>query len=98
MMQFKKIDSPGSAKNIKIIDGTWHRWLLLSHSFVADLVTKRSRIFAGKLYAPEKPNDLRRAKPWFPLANLVGPESCLLLDILDFEPDWLLQSSHGSQL
>ena len=27
----------------------------------------------------------------FPLAVLVGPESALLLDTLDFESDWLLQ-------
>ena len=68
-----------------------------SHSLVADIVTKRNRKFAAKLYALEKPDDFRRTKPLFPLADLLGPKSCLLLDTLDFESDWLLQSSHGRQ-
>ena len=66
--------------------------------FSSRLSDKEKQDIAAKLHATEKPDNFRRGKPVFPqvtvkttLADLVGPESDLLLDTLGIESDWLLQ-------
>ncbi|KAG0717600.1 hypothetical protein GWK47_054094 [Chionoecetes opilio] len=100
MMKFKRTDPEIAQAVLQKLEN--HKWYLTqevvrSLSSVADSVKEKQDI-AAKLHATEKPDSFRRGKPMFPqvtakttLADLVGPESHLLLDTLGIEYDWLLQ-------
>ncbi|KAG0706298.1 hypothetical protein GWK47_024335 [Chionoecetes opilio] len=101
MMKFKRTDPEIAQAVLQKLEN--HKWYLTQEVvpfalFGSRLSDKEKQDIAAKLHATEKPNSFRRGKPMFPqvtakttLADLVGPESHLLLDTLGIEYDWLLQ-------
>ncbi|KAG0712250.1 hypothetical protein GWK47_018903 [Chionoecetes opilio] len=101
MMKFKRTDPEIAQAVLQKLEN--HKWYLTQEVvpfalFGSRLSDKEKQDIAAKLHATEKPDSFRRGKPMFPqvtakttLADLVGPESHLLLDTLGIEYDWLLQ-------
>ncbi|KAG0723910.1 hypothetical protein GWK47_041758 [Chionoecetes opilio] len=101
MMKFKRTDPEIAQAVLQKLEN--HKWYLTQEVvpfalFGSRLSDKEKQDIAAKRHATEKPDSFQTRETYVPsvtakttLADLVGPESHLLLDTLGIEYDWLLQ-------
>ena len=101
MIKYRELDS--DIANAILCKMANHKWYLTQEIvpfslFSSRVPNKLKHDIALKILSVERPEGFRRGKPVFPeinnnttLADLVGPESYFLFDVLKIGTDWLSQ-------